>query len=269
MILVWLATSAASCGGSEGGGGGGGGDGSTFMLDYRGGAAMLLDLRATAAITFSGAKPSIPSYTSIGVAQAGARVLGNGQQIIELAMSSSNSSLDVGDRFSVYVEFARASLGTVIDSGGTVPGVRCDFTWSFANDDSFAPGAECAMKRSGGGYSLTIEQSYDEETQVAGTLTFGPVPNQIIAFTPGGGCASEETCLSLDPGEFEPQTGFCLPSANLKSQAAACSASCGTQLQITVGGSQRCVCTSECGRIATGGGGDPPTCDPAYGCIDI
>jgi len=91
----------------------------------------------------------------------------------------------------------------------------------------------------------------------------------VYAFTSGGGCSSGELCLSLDPNDYEPAKGYCMPTANLKSQAQVCSADCNQQLNIEVAKGELCVCTSVCGFIEGSGGGDPPTCDPAYGCIDI
>lgn len=250
---------------SSGSSGGGGGDG--FSLDYRAGADALLDLQVTASLGFAGEKPTLPALSSIGVAQAHAIVLGNGQQIIDVTLSSADA-LEVGERFSVTLEFSRANEGDVIDSGGTLD-MSCGFYWSHADDSSVALSGSCDVRRSGGGYEVTVRETYDENTQLSGTVTFGPVPNEIVAYTPGDGCASDQICLSLDPDEYEPATGYCMPTTNLKSQAQPCSADCSQQLVIEVGSEETCICTAACGILGGGGGGDPPVCDPAYGCIDF
>lgn len=263
-----LSFGTAACRNDGGGLGGGGGSAAEgFDLDYRAGADSLLDLRVTASLSFAGEKPALPTMSSVGVAQAHAIVLGNGQQVIDLALSSADN-LETGDRFSVTLEFSRANQGDVLDSGGTLA-MSCNFYWSHADDSSFALSGECDVRRSEGGYAVTVRQSYSETTQFSGTLTFAPVPNEPVAYTPGDGCSSDQICLSLDPNDYEPGTGYCMPTTNLKSQAQPCSADCGQQLHIQVGSQSTCICTAVCGVIESGGGGDPPICDPAYGCIDF
>jgi hypothetical protein len=267
FLSALLVAGAAGCRDESEGGAGGSGNG--FSLEYTAGANMLLDLQVTASLSFTGTKPNIPSMRTVGVAQAHAIVRGDGQQGIQLKMSSSPDSLDEGDRFDLYLEFSRANQGGVIDGGGTLSGVLCNVAWFGADDSAVGVPGECDIRRSGGGYVVIPTTSYDETTGLTGTVTFGPVPNEIAAFTPGGGCDPDQICLSLDPSEFEPDVGYCLPATNLAEQAKSCSASCAEQLEFTVGGSPRCICTSACGGIGGGGGGDPPVCDPAYGCIDF
>ncbi len=246
--------------------GGGGGDGS-YEIAYRAGSESLLDLRVDANFELIGEDPGVPEMTGVQVAQASAIVLGNGQQTIEVNLST-GTDFEHGDRFYATLEFSRANQGEVIDNGGTLA-MSCNFAWYSGADYAFASGGECDVRRSGGGYSVSILQTTGDGTQVAGDMQFAPVPNSIDTFTPGYGCADGDSCLSLDPDEYDPETGFCMPTTNLKSLAAPCTSECGEQLQVEVGGTQTCICTSVCGRVDAGGGGDPPTCDPAYGCVDF
>lgn len=251
--------------GSNDAGDGASGDG--FELEYRAGPAVLLDLSVTANLQFTGTIPALPPLSAVGVAQAHAIVLGNGQQIIDVSLSSTED-LDVGDRFGVDLEFSRANQGAVLDGGGTLT-MGCGFSWWHADDTSISLGGDCDVRRSDGGYAVTVLSVSDDETEISGTVTFAPVPNEPVAFTPGSGCPEDQTCLSLDPEEYEPETGYCMPTTRLKSQAEPCSADCSQELRIEVGGEETCICTAACGVLEQGGGGDPPTCDPAYGCIDF
>lgn len=267
LAVAILGGCAGEAAGDDGGGGDAGGGGDGFQLDYRSGPAALLDLRVLADLDFTGVEPTLPVLSPIGVAQAHATVFGDGQQWIELGMSTANE-LEVGDRFSVLLEFSRANDGPVLDGGGTLT-MGCNLDWSFADDTSFGLAGDCDVTRSSGGYAVTIVQASDESTAMSGTLTFAPVPNEPVAYTPGDGCPSDQICLSLDPEDYEPKTGYCLPTTSLKSHALPCSAECSAELRIQTGGEEICVCTAACGTLDQGGGGDPPTCDPAYGCIDF
>lgn len=259
-----LLVGAFGCESEQSPGGGDPGDG--FALDYHSGAEALVELDVSADLSFSGTAPGVPStLPSVGVAQARAMLAGNGQQSIELVLSSGSAPYE-GDTFRVYLEFSRANDGGTLDGGGALT-MGCDLGWT-GPDYDFAVSGDCSVRQTGGGYALTIVETYDEETTITGTLSFSPVSNQTYAFTPGSGCPSDQTCLSLDSSDYAAETGYCLPSTNLKSAAAPCSADCPAQLTLESGGAEICVCSAPCGNLPVGGGGDPPVCDPAYGCID-
>lgn len=264
LIGGMLLVAAAGCGGEGSPSGGDPGDG--FALDYHSGAEALVELDVSAELSFSGTRPGVPStLPSVGVAQAHAMLAGNGQQSVELVMSSGTAPYE-GDTFSVYLEFSRANDGATLDSGGSLT-MLCNLAWT-GPDYDFAVSGDCSVRQSAGGYSLTIVETYDEQTTVTGTLSFSPVSNEAYAFTPGSGCPSDQLCLSLDASDYAAETGYCLPSNNLKSAAVPCSADCPAQITMEAGGVETCVCSSPCGNLPVGGGGDPPVCDPAYGCID-
>jgi hypothetical protein len=265
LSLVVLAGVLACSNGSPGGGDDGGGGG--FELRYRAGGELLIDLQVDASLSFSGEAPAVPSLDDARVAQTLATVMGNGQQVIDLAMSNTDD-LDIGDRFVVRLEFSRANDGAVIDAGGTL-NMACSFAWYTADDELVSLTGDCDVHRDKGGYHVDVANVFLDDTQLSGTLDFSPVPNEPFAYTPDGFCSDDQTCLSLDLEDFEPETGYCLPRTNLKSQALPCSPDCAAQLDISVGGAQTCLCTAVCGRLESTGGGDPPVCDPAYGCIDF
>lgn len=267
LLTGLLVFGVAACdSGSGGSDDGGGTDKGRFTLDYRSGESALLDLRVDADLRFSGTPPGVPStLDSVGVGQAHAIFQGNGQQRIELVLST-GSALYEGETFSVTLEFSRANDGAILDAGDAL-NMGCDLYWT-GPDYDFGTSGDCSVTQGNGGYSLTIVETYDEETTVSGTVSFSPVSNEAYAFTPGYGCPEDQICLSLDASDYDAETGYCLPTSNLKSDAAPCSAECTSQLTIEAGGTSTCVCSSPCGRIDAGGGGGPPVCDPAYGCID-
>lgn len=265
--VATLASLLACAGGSGGDAedeGAGGGD---FEMHYRAGGELLIDLQIDASLSFSGGMPAVPQLDDVRVAQTHATVMGNGQQVIVLEVSSTDD-LQVGDRFSARLEFSRANDGDIIDGGGEL-NMSCIFAWNLADGGFFSLSGDCDVRRDGDGYTLEVANVFFEQTVLSGTLSFSPVPNEPYAYTPDGGCGDGLICLSLDPQEYDPQTGYCLPTTNLKSQAPSCNGECGEQLNISVGGSEVCVCSWACGRLDSSGGGDPPVCDPAYGCIDF
>lgn len=213
--LTLVAVALAACDGTSGGAAGG-----DYALDYRAGAAQLLDLRVTARLTFGGAIPRVTPLTGLQLAQARSQVYGNGQQIVTLDLST-GATLEQGRAFQLTLEYGRVgSQGAALDAGQTVA-MSCSFAW-YGGGDDFAIGGDCNVRRSGGGYALTIAETFGEDTTLRGTFEFGPVPNVPGSYTPGDGCASEAICLSLDPDAYEPETGYCMPKTNLKAQAQPC-----------------------------------------------
>ena len=198
------------------------------------------------------------------MAQAHAVQHGDGQQILTFRMSST-TSFDAGDRFSAELEFSRANDGDVLDAGGTL-NMACRFFWN-TGETTFAIIGDCDVHREGVDYVAVVTHGAFETTELHGTFRFGPVASEVTVFSPDGGC-NGLTCVSLDPAAGDPMTGYCLPPTNLKSDAEPCDPTCTVQLDVEVGGARTCVCSAACGRLASGGG-DPPVCDPAYGCIDI
>ncbi|MFO0633618.1 MAG: hypothetical protein U0168_12275 [Nannocystaceae bacterium] len=267
--LVAFCGFASACGGSDGSNDVGGGDGSgdsAYRLEYIADDTLLLDLEVRIDLEVVSGAMRPPALDGVRLGRAVAEVFGNGQENIHLDLSAGDD-FESGVRFAVDLNYGRASDGERFDAGETVR-MSCALLWfSLDGTDPYA-GDECDVRRVDGGYTLTLVENPDAPAPVTGSVYFGPVPQ--VATPLNAHCADDRVCLSLDPRESDPLSGFCLPASNLRAEAAPCDAECTDRFELQAGDSSSCVCAAICGWTESEpGGGDPPTCDPSYGCIDV